>query len=283
MKIKVALASACEVAESPLWCELTRRLYFVDIINQTLFIYCPESGQAQQMALPCLTSALALTDNPEILLLISDEGILTFSLAQARVTGKLCDYPEKRGISRSNEGMVSPGGDLYFGTMSLDNQPLAGNWYRFEQRTRQLHKIGAPVTIANTLCWHGDYLYFADSAQGTIYRTRDEMQEREICVQVPQGSPDGSTICAQGRLWNAQWGASQVACYEDIGDSFRLSHTIPLPVLQPTSVAFGAAELSTLFITSARWGLEAPDRYQGNLLQIEGAGQGRLAQRFRLG
>ena len=67
--------------------------------------------------------------------------------------------------------------------------------------------------------------------------------------------PDGSTVDAQGYVWNAQWGGSQIVRYSPDGTTDLV---LPLPVSQPTCVAFGGANLDILFITSARQSLSDP-------------------------
>ncbi len=56
----------------------------------------------------------------------------------------------------------------------------------------------------------------------------------------------------EGFVWNAQWGAWRVVRYAPDG---RIDMVIPMPVQQPSSCAFGGADLSTLYITSAHDGL----------------------------
>ena len=64
------------------------------------------------------------------------------------------------------------------------------------------------------------------------------------------GAPDGSCVDAEGFIWNAQWNGRRVVRFAPDG---RLDHIIEMPVLNPTCVAFGGAELDTLYITTARY------------------------------
>jgi L-arabinonolactonase len=68
------------------------------------------------------------------------------------------------------------------------------------------------------------------------------------------GEPDGSCVDADGGLWNAQWGLGRVVRYRADG---RMDRILPLPSSQPTRPAFGGAALDTLYVTSARDGLDA--------------------------
>ena len=59
-------------------------------------------------------------------------------------------------------------------------------------------------------------------------------------------------VDTDGALWVAIWGGSEVRRYDATGE---VTATIPMPVSQPASCAFGAD--GTLFITTAREGLTA--------------------------
>jgi xylono-1,5-lactonase len=92
-----------------------------------------------------------------------------------------------------------------------------------------------------------------------------------------EGYPDGMTTDADGNVWVAHWGGSRVTQRDAAG---RVLQTIALPVPHVTNVAFGRADLSDLYITSARKGLSAQQLaaapLSGGLFRVAGAGQGRL-------
>jgi len=67
------------------------------------------------------------------------------------------------------------------------------------------------------------------------------------------GFPDGSTVDADGCLWNAEWGGGRVVRYAPDG---RVLRVLPLPASQVTCCAFGGARLDRLYVTTARTGLD---------------------------
>ncbi len=56
-----------------------------------------------------------------------------------------------------------------------------------------------------------------------------------------------------GCLWNAKWGGGRVVRYSPEG---RIDRVIAIPCSQVTCCAFGGSDLSTLYVTSARVGLD---------------------------
>mgnify|MGYP000849193511 CR=1 FL=1 len=63
------------------------------------------------------------------------------------------------------------------------------------------------------------------------------------------GYPDGLCVDAQGGVWVALFGGSAVRRYTADGVA---DLEITVPVTQPTSCAFGGADLRTLYITTSR-------------------------------
>src|SRR5690349_3848608 len=79
---------------------------------------------------------------------------------------------------------------------------------------------------------------------------------RRRLAEVSGGVPDGLTLDAEGCLWLAVWGSSELRRYTPDG---RLDTIVKLPVSQVSSAAFGGADLSTLCITTARESFTAAD------------------------
>ena len=70
---------------------------------------------------------------------------------------------------------------------------------------------------------------------------------RPFVSTVPPGFPDGSTVDADGYLWNAEFNAGRVVRY---APDRRVHRSIPARRSPPTRRAGGGADLRTLFVTS---------------------------------
>jgi len=94
-------------------------------------------------------------------------------------------------------------------------------------------------------------------------------------VEGTSGSPDGLTVDADGCVWVALWGGAAVRRYTPDG---VLDREIALPVDQPTACCFGGDDLTDLYVTTARTGLDesalAARPLSGSVLVLPGLGVG---------
>lgn len=146
----------------------------------------------------------------------------------------VCGVEADRPQTRVNDATVGPDGGVVFGTFDeRDRQPVAALYHLSPQGT--LRRLLDHVTIANGLAISpdGQALYFADTAEGTVRRLAvngaksrfDELAP--LCgPDIAPGKPDGATVDADGRYWNARFWGSAVACISADG---RLEQVIELP------------------------------------------------------
>ena len=122
------------------------------------------------------------------------------------------------------------------------------------------------VHITNSICFspNGTKMYFTDmpSAQILVYSYDTDLglpHDPKIFADLSDqpGLADGSTIDADGCLWNAEWGGGRIVRYTPSG---AIDRVIELPATNPTCPAFGGSDLRTLFITTATAGLSEARR-----------------------
>jgi sugar lactone lactonase YvrE len=182
---------------------------------------------------------------------------------------------------RMNDGACDAQGRFWAGTMAYDESPGAGTLYRLEL-DGSCTTVLSGLTISNGIGWSPDgaTMFLADSGTGRIdafdfdASSGDINRRRTIvAIQEPGVAPDGLTVDEDGGIWVALWGGGAVRRYRPDG---ALLTVVPLPVDRPTSCVFGGPDRSTLFVTTARHGLddEALSRqpHAGRVFRIEGLG-----------
>jgi sugar lactone lactonase YvrE len=83
-------------------------------------------------------------------------------------------------------------------------------------------------------------------------------------------NPDGAVVDAQGCLWSAQWGAGRVARYDEKGE---FSSAVSVGGVQASCPAFGGAKLDTLFVTTAKVGLDGDKDGLTYAVKVDAVGQ----------
>ena len=264
------------LGEGPVWDERRQRLWWVDIKGGRVEWLCGADAATGGCDVAGQVSAIAPRADGSGFVAIRKGEIGVLDPETGAFERRLEVEPDRPG-NRANDGVVDVAGRLWFGTMDDAETARTGAVYRLDADwtcTRVLDGLG----ISNTLVCSPDgaTLYVADSAAGTIDALAIDPVtgapgERRPFVDLAGEAfaPDGSAVDAEGYLWNAQWGAARIVRYAPDGSVDRV---VDMPVDQPTSCAFGGADLSTLYITTARKGLSdealARQPLAGSLLSI---------------
>jgi sugar lactone lactonase YvrE len=258
------------LGESPVWCPVRSGLFWLDILAQRLYFRHELEGETVHWELPCVCSALFLLKSPQVVLLLSEAGLGTFSLDTGNFS-IIATSSSENAHMRGNDAGIAPDGHIWFGTMQKLPTELAGSIYKAGLGpciSSRSHAVGIP----NTFIWSGNgkWLIHADSLLKKIYKSPFTDGEADftctealVDLQEKGIDPDGSAMDSEDCFWNAQWGGGLIARYDLQG---RHLESIALPAIQPTSCAFGGADLRTLYITTATAGMspEALAAYPGS-------------------
>ncbi|HEX7326624.1 MAG TPA: SMP-30/gluconolactonase/LRE family protein [Rhodanobacteraceae bacterium] len=254
-----AIAAGNALGEGIVWDTRDQSLYWTDIKAATLWRHCPASGATRTWPLPEPLGCLALCETDGWLLLGLASRLAFLELATGRIV-PIC--PVEPGLAtRINDGACDREGRFVFGTKHEPpgggrSAPL-GAFYRLDADL-SLHRLAlGGIAIANGTAFSPDgrTLYYCDSPTHVIRRcayTRDgEARDAHdwIDLTAAEGEPDGSTVDADGGVWNARWDAGQVVRYDPAGHA---TDSVAFPVARPTRPALGGAGLATLFVTSAQ-------------------------------
>lgn len=248
-----------QLGEGVRWNSEQQKLYWVDIQRAQLWALKLEDQSTQTWELPERIGSFAFRRAGGLLVAL-ESGLHSFD-PESGETMRLTRFEADLPTTRMNDGVCDRQGRFVVG--GLDEQGLRplSSVISYDADAA-LSTLIPDVGCTNSLAFSSDgqSMYFADTSDRYIYRYEYDpdsgrLGDRNLFATLPQGGgrPDGSTVDAQDHLWNAEWGGSRVTCYDPSG---TVVARVELPVSNITCCAFGGPDLTTLFVTSAREGLD---------------------------
>jgi|TARA_R110001583_G_scaffold50785_2_gene158579 D-xylonolactonase len=203
-------------------------------------------------------TAIAFTDVGSFIL-ASKQGIyLTDATFQALVF--ICDPCKEEPDIRINDAVVSPNGDLWFGTMNdvvLDKPD--GCIYILKGKAGDVIKFDSGFSVANGITFSPDGLkaYITNMFRGEIveYILADDdvhfsSKRVFLTLDIDEGRPDGLSMDRQGNLYVCHWNGNRVSVYDPSGACID---RIILPATHVTRCTFYGPSLSQLVVTTGSY------------------------------
>jgi sugar lactone lactonase YvrE len=286
-KAACVLEARASLGECPVWDERERALYFTDIHAPALHRFDPATGTETRWAMPSKLGSFALdgAGTGAVLALATGFARLDFaSGAIAPIANPLAGVADHR----FNDGGADPAGRFWAGTMHASGRRAGGTVFCLEGG--EARAVFGGFFVPNGFAWSADGARFHlnDSPRAMFVAEFDAASGRAGApyvfadVSAAPGYPDGMAVDAEGFLWNARWDGGGVARFAPDG---RLDRFVALPVSRPTSCAFGGPNLETLYVTSARTGLDeaalAREPLAGGVFALDAGVNGMPARRWR--
>jgi L-arabinonolactonase len=254
MRIEVLVDVKTILGEGPLWDVAEERLYWIDSFAGNVFRCTHDGREVRAWDLPQKIGSMALRrQGGAVLSLARGFHFLDFKTGDVDL---IVDPEPGRTNNRINDGKVDKRGRFVAGSMDTMEEGPNGALYRLDPDL-SLHKLDDKIIVSNGPCWSpdGGIFYFADSWSGEIWAYDYDLDTGKVSNKrtfaridtSSGGAADGSTVDAEGCLWNAQVYDGKLIRYSPDG---KVERAIEMPVKKVTSVMFGGPKLDTLYVTS---------------------------------
>ena len=254
MRIEVLVDVKTILGEGPLWDVEEQRLYWIDSFGMNVFRATADGREIRAWDVPQKIGSMALRKSGGAVVSLA-RGFHFLDLRTGDVD-LIVDPEPGRTNNRLNDGKVDRRGRFIAGSMDTMEEGPNGALYRLDPDL-SLHKLDDKIIVSNGPCWSPDSktFYFADTWSGEIWKydydlATGSVANRRTFAKVDRsrgGAADGSTVDAEGCLWNALVYDGRLVRYRPDGSVDRI---IEMPVKKVTSVMFGGPALDILYVTS---------------------------------
>lgn len=273
--VDVVIPAQARVGEGPHWDETEGRpasLLWVDILAGAVHRSDVDTAHTDTWQVPWLVGA-AVPKRSGGLVAATEDGFAEIDPdGTARVRHDILAPGH-----RMNDAKCDPYGRFWAGSTDLAFAAGQGALHLLDADWQPRIVLGG-FTLPNGMAWNpeGTLLYLVDTHERHLLafdvdaETADVSPPRVISTfDGLAGLPDGMCIDDEGTLWIAMWGGSQVIRLDP--RSGEVLTQVAVPVVQPSSCAFGGPGRATLFVTSATDGLTGrDDEPDGSVLRITG-------------
>ena len=265
--VRLALDAKAALAECPLWSVSEQKLYWLDISGRTINRFDPATGKNERWPVPAEPGCIALAARGGLVAALRD-GFYRFYPADARLE-KIAGAPYDTRQLRFNDGRCDAAGRFWAGTLFEPRTATSAGVYCLERGKVRGgwgpdQKFGVKVSNGMAFSIDNRHVFQADTPNHVVYRLAFDaatgaVSERREFARRPDnrndanygGRPDGAAIDSAGCYWSAQYEGARVLRYSTEG---KITGIIHVPSKRVTMVAFGGADLRTLYITTARDG-----------------------------
>ncbi len=283
-EVRVAVAVAALLGESPVWHPREQALYYCDIPGHELQRFDPASGELRHWKFDTDVASLAPLLNGQLLLAMRD-GLWHFDPASGQ-RARVADAPYDPALERFNDGKCDPQGRFWVGTIYEPRTPARATLNCFAHGRIEPRVAG--LTVCNGLAWSPDgrTIHWSDTTAHAIYAADFDaatgtLSQRRVFASFPVkqpgqalegygGRPDGAAMDAEGCYWTAMFEGQRLLRLSPRGEIVR---EVVLPVRCPTMPCFGGPDLRTLYVTTARANRPAAELieqpYAGCVLALE--------------
>lgn len=255
MRIDVLVDVKTILGEGPLWDVEQQRLYWIDSFGANVFRCTADGREIRAWDVPGKIGSMALRKDGNGAICALQDGFYTLDFKTGDSTLIYNPIGNNPAI-RLNDGKVDRRGRFICGSMDTMEAGPNGELYRLDPDFK-VTKLDSGIIVSNGPCWSPDdkIFYFADSWSGEIWAydydiNTGGVSNRRTFTKIDTsrgGAADGSTVDAEGYLWNAQVYDGKLVRYTPDG---KVDRVIDMPVKKVTSVNFGGPNMDILFVTS---------------------------------
>jgi len=276
MKFDLVHDANVELAETPIWDNRNKCLYWTEMLAGNIFEYNPATKAEQKWPTGKIIASAVPSENPNELFVANIDGMHIMDKATGELT-LLCAPEPGNGKNFHNDTRIDCRGRIFTSSVALSyltpdyNPGETGSFYQIG-RDGKIKKLLDKVQQLNCMVWNLDNtrMWVADTYNKKLLEwdyTPEDGAAGNCRVVLDfagkQESPDGMALDSEGNLYICHWSGT-ISVWDN---NLKWKEDIPFPVQQVCACGFGGEDMKDFYVTTARYGYT-----EGQLKDRRGAG-----------
>lgn len=270
MKFKLVLDSKCLIAETPVWDQRIKRLYWTDLFKGEIHRYDPTNGSDEFVETNMTIGAAIPCETVGKLLISVDKGIMILDFDTGKLDLKYEPEPSI-GSLRYNDTRCDKAGRIFTSTVSkkygqpdFDPEKMAGKFFMIDVNGKTVELVDKIIQY-NTILFNNEdtYMYVIDTYHKELLRFNYSLEhgawgEPQTVIKF-SAMPDGAAVDSEDNIYIAHWDEGKFISVYNLKD-YRLKKKIAFPVKNICCPCFGGEDMRDFYVTTASFWLPENDK-----------------------
>lgn len=262
MDFKLVIDSNIELAETPIWDERVKKLYWTDLFSGEVHQYDPATKEAKAWPTKEWIGSAVPTNDPNKIMCVAGNGLHVLDLE----TGELefvVDPEPGNDKNRYNDSRCDAKGRVFISSVA---KTYGGEAYTPDQTgafymvdtDKSVKKIVDGINQYNAMVWNADNtkMYVVDTYNEALLEFDYDLEQGPtsqprvvISFKDREGMPDGLSIDTEGNFYVCHW-SKKISVWNA---KFELVKTIEFPVEYVCCGGFAGEDMKDFYVATSKY------------------------------
>lgn len=262
MDFKLVIDSNIELAETPIWDERVKKLYWTDLFSGDVHQFDPITKESKLWKTKELIGSAVPTNDPDKIMCVVEDGLHVLNL----VTGDLefvVDPEPGNDKNRYNDSRCDAKGRVFISSVAKtygtdDYTPDQLGAFYMVDTDKSVKKIVDNINQYNAMVWNKDNtkMYVVDTYNETLLEFDYDLEQGPISeprvvisFKDKEGMPDGLSIDTEGNFYVCHW-SKKISVWNE---NFEPVKTIEFPVEYVCCGGFAGEDMKDFYVATSKY------------------------------
>jgi sugar lactone lactonase YvrE len=269
MNFELVIDAKVVLAETPIWDDRIKKLYWTDLFKGTVHRYDPLTSQDERVETSsCIGSAIPCDSLGKVLVAV-DDGMMRLDFETGKMELIAAPQPNT-GEFRYNDTRCDAAGRIFTSSVSksftepnFDPDSMTGSFYMIEPDGKVVTLVERLVQYNTIFFDNADQnLYVVDTYNKKLLRFDYSLEKGasgkpEVVIEF-EDMPDGVSVDVEDHIYVCHWGEKKHISVWSLKD-YSFAESIPFPVKNICCGGFAGEDMKDFYVATSKFWLPEKD------------------------